>query len=45
MGLLDFLSARGSQILELLFQHIELTVISVCVAVIIGIPIDRKSVV
>lgn len=39
MGLLDFLSARGSQILELLFQHIELTVISVCVAVIIGIPI------
>lgn len=39
MNIVDFLANRGSQILNLLFQHIELTVISVCVAVVIGIPI------
>lgn len=39
MTLSDFLADRGSQILNLFIQHIELTVISVCMAVVIGIPI------
>lgn len=39
MTLADFLADRGSQIFSLFLQHVELTVISVCMAVVIGIPI------
>lgn len=35
---MDFLKNRGSQILELLCQHIGLAALSVCVAVLIGVP-------
>lgn len=38
MTLADFLASRGSQILHLLLQHMQLTVISVCMAVMIGVP-------
>lgn len=38
MELTNFLADRGEQILNLLLQHIELTVISVCLAAVIGIP-------
>lgn len=39
MSFVDFLSDRGGQIVQLLFEHIQLTVISVAVAIAIGIPI------
>lgn len=38
MTLAEFLTVRGNQILSLLLQHMELTVISVCIAVVIGVP-------
>lgn len=39
MSFIEFLINRGSQILNLLFQHIQLTIISVLAAVLIGVPV------
>lgn len=39
MGFLEFLSNRGGEIVRLLFEHVQLTLISVIVAVAIGMPI------
>lgn len=35
----EFLESRSTQILELLTEHMQLTIISVCIAVVIGIPL------
>lgn len=39
MNLIDFMSYRGTQILKLLFEHIQITVIAICLAVLFGIPL------
>lgn len=38
-GLLNFISNRKNEILELLWQHVELTLAAVCISILIGVPL------